>query len=248
MASLPKITLEDYLRQYLDNVARKNEKISFSDYSEKYHSDYRGRYADAITRILEDERRAASGESVVQEKLAGKGLSGGGYARYVASGLTTDNREARQAAEDEYKDSLTKAENQYSRYEIAYDIKQQELAEELAKKFKEDKIVSPQNAYAYAIEAGLSKESATALSISVTAATRDELKHRLVEGLFNRTLSAESAVALAKLYGIEGEELEKLESMFEWYKVNHTEIPKDFLDYITNLAGYFNPLAKYPDN
>ena len=247
MAKIPEITLEDYLRQYLDNQAIKNEKQTFSEYSEKYHSDYKGRYNDAITKILEKERRAASDVGVAGEKLGGAGLENSGYARYIKSGLTPDLTGERAKAEDAYNDSRTKAETQYNRYSIAYDIDQEETAEKVKDELFKNGVTDPANVYTYAIEAGLTKENATALAVSITAATRDELKTKLIDGLFKRTLSAESASALAKLYGFEGKELEELEGMFEWYKVNHTEIPADFLDYLTKLSSYFNPASRTED-
>lgn len=247
MAKLPTITLEDYLRQYLDNKAIKNEKISFSEYGERYHSDYKGRYNDAITRILEKERRAESEVGAKGERLGSMGLENSGYAEYIKSGLTPDLTDERRAAEDAYNEARTKAETQYNKYEIAYDINQKEASEKVTDDLFKKGVTDPGNAYAYAIEAGLSKENATAVAISITSATRDELKRRLIDGLFKRTLSAESAVALAKLYGFEGKELEELQGMFEWYKVNHTEIPKDFLDYLTTLSSYFNPVTKTKD-
>ena len=137
--------------------------------------------------------------------------------------------------------------NMYTYADANYDINQKEASEKVTDDLFKKGVTDPGNAYAYAIEAGLSKENATAVAISITSATRDELKRRLIDGLFKRTLSAESAVALAKLYGFEGKELEELQGMFEWYKVNHTEIPKDFLDYLTTLSSYFNPATKTKD-
>lgn len=235
--SKKKTNLEDFLDSYIKNREIKNRALSYGDYLRNTNGEYKsgyykGRLSAAIDRKSADRKYGASRES-----LASSGLIGSGYAEHLKSLTGAKYKSSITSLDEQLKSNEAKAKSGYYKYLSDYDASQTALKGKVLESLIGNEVINTDEAYDYAISAGLAPEAAAATSQSAHNEVRKRLRLKVISDMFKRELSPELAADYARELGLGDEDAEDLAKIAEKYRNDFDGFSKEYLEYLESVGN-----------
>lgn len=219
MAIKGKTELEKFLKEYIKNREISNGPDSFETYKRESGKEYDQAYSRAMNEALVKGRVSKYGAGA--EAVLDKGISGG-YLSHLEAKRGDEYQERVREITDARDESMAQAKRGYLSYLDTYGRKQDRIRNSLVVRLIEDEVYDPNDIYEHAINAGLNLKEATATIGFVQSGTRSAIKKRLLDMVFNLTISPEDAAARAAEYGLPKEDidyiLEETKKYRQYYK------------------------------
>lgn len=156
--------------------------------------------------------RAKTGYGAKAEALASKGLVGSGYSDYLEAQAYAANRADVQSAIAREAEAKRLADNQYDEMSYAANAEANKLITEQNQKAAENKAT-----------AEFEKDKAILEAQQGATSYKEGIFNDILAKVQNGTYTQEEAVNLAKLYGIEGDQLKSITNSVNAYKTKQTE-------------------------
>ena len=226
-----KPTLVGFLDEYIKSSAKKNEKKSYAEWLTDRGSTTVKDYAAALS-AARAEAASLPTHGATAERLAGVGLSGSGYAGYLAKKGEIANEELYRGISERYNTKIAAEKEDYYDYSDDFDERTEKTKSSVIDSIKRNKIVSFADAYALAVNKGLSYEDATAAAKSGTDAAVAAVKDEVIQKIFEEYLTYGEALALAKSLGLGGEDAEELGEFAKQYTSYGDSYGKSYSKYL----------------
>ncbi len=227
--------LEDFFKMYLENRNRENDPYTYENYKRQRGSTYDTDYYSALTSAMAENRGREHGQA--SEKLAERGLLGGGYAEHLGSleGVSYDTRKAALTKE---RDRRAAGERRgYLRYLDSYNRNQDRIRQNVVKLLIEEEQTDANEIYRYAVEAGLNSTTARSIISSVRTVTRDKVRTRILEDVYAYKITPAAAEARAKEFGLDNEDILYIKKATEKFKIEYQNFSNSYLEFLEDQAN-----------
>lgn len=248
-----KKTLEEFIKDYVDKKIEDGEMLGIGDYT-------------ATTLSRPDESHKAFGDALISltggaeygrqgERLAERGLSDSGYARYLSEIKERKKSElmSKKGAPVDHTDSgygeylakyVSNAESLYAkenesdakiRDQVARERERYEnLRLTVSNKIVSEGLINYDRAYDYAISMGLSDKDASVIARESSETARKNAKLAVLERIVTNNLSPAKAFVYAQSYGLSEEDATVLSDAARkiTQDIENDEYSKSYLDYL----------------
>jgi hypothetical protein len=213
------LTLEDFIKNYINNLQIQNTRESYEDFVKRQGIDSSGILNRGISEAEGDYVRASTGYGRLAEGLSGMGLSGSGYSDYLGSmaysalqktkeGLLFDYAENERRNVKNYESYLSEIAKQnkseikdYVGFLVSLDKKTTQSFADVVKTINSQNITNYEAAYKVATEAGLTGEVAeNAANIGCALATEAKYK-TVIDKIISHNFSESEAYYYARSMG-----------------------------------------------
>lgn len=206
--------LGDFLKNYVRNKALSQEKVkSFDAFLATEGLDASGDRADTLAAALAEYERDLPTYGATAEALSRSGLTESGYGDYLASVAEAGLLAASAEAEDAYREAENKQLQSYASYLEREATERASLREKVLRAIENADVMHYDDAYSYAVTAGLGDADARAVAESAMlreqrASMQEILDKVLYRGYDQKTvlryamasgLSAKDAARIARL-------------------------------------------------
>lgn len=225
----------DFVKDYINNQKVTNSKESYEDWLTRNGIDSSGIYDLDIKNARSDYAKATAGFGALGEGLSSSGLLGSGYSDYINASAYGQLQKARQNALSKYSENERANKSAYSEYVKKLAQESSSLLDKVNRGIIENGITDFDDAYSYAIGAGIDPGAASELAKSASSAVKESIKEEIGRLIINDKLSAKEAKAYALYRGLSEEDAESIYSLAS--KINDYFTRPDgesYLDYITN--------------
>lgn len=229
---MSKATLEEFIENYLQNKKKENTATGYADWLKTNGIQSEKIYADSIRDITGDYKRTRSEYGAVAEGLSDIGLTSSGYSDYL-SGQAYSNMQKRKAgAISKYAENEAKNRTGYAEY-----LKERgEKYEKVLSAAKKSGIVELEDAFGYALAAGLDNESAALLAKTVNDTHKKELRDSALEAILRNKFNKKQARQYALSLGL-GEEVANELAEYAYTMNSSAYYSNGYLDYIEDKAN-----------
>ena len=191
------------LEEKYKDALNANKEDSYYTYISKNGIRANDKYHDTLAKADTERMLSSTDYGALAEKLSSSGLNGSGYEDYINSlsvkGYTEQLKKADERRQtDEYKNKKN-----YTDYLSDYEAVQLKISESLIKKIASGNNFSIEDAYAEAIEAGISKTLAYATAKAGVDKAKDTFKSKAIQHAKLNGLSAEEARSYALMLGLD---------------------------------------------
>lgn len=228
-------TLEEFVKTYIQNKAKSSSKESYADWLKSNGVNSEKIYSDSIRDITADYERAKSSYGAAAESLAELALSQSGYSDYLTANAYSAMQKRKAGAMNKYAENEAQNRSGYQSY-----LKEVSNAEEKAYKsvvsdLTSDGILDYEQAYNYAIGAGLSEENAILAAKTANDTVRKNLKQSAVKTIIAQGLNKKQAKEYALAIGLSEEDAEEL-SEYAGEINTYAYLDSGYLEYLKNKA------------
>lgn len=189
-------------RNRIDRRALQNRPRSEEAYLSAALADARQTHAEAGEAAETQYRRTLPTYGLTAEQLGTQGLAKSGYAAYLAARASDTKNRQMDSAASRYLETLAEAKGSYRSYLQAHQAQQSSLARAVTDELSDRDKLTREEAYAYAIERGLSEDSALYAAARGVRAVRDRLYQSAAEHITKAGLSRQEATAYALSIGL----------------------------------------------
>lgn len=229
-------SLKSFLDTYIKNQSINNGPNNYTAYIAEQSSKIDNTYAKAMEKLYLNSAKSRAGYGTNAQSLSNMGLSNSGYAKYIDSQVNSQldaGKSALLSQESEERDALGTS---YKDYLRNYSEERGKLTNSITDKLISNKILDYKSAYSYAISAGLSHEEANVASQNAYSALRQGVISSLITDLTNMHLTVDMAETLAKSYGLNSEDVERVRNYALIIEGRGDEVPEDFLKELENIS------------
>ncbi len=229
---MSKTTLEEFIENYLQNKKKENTATGYEDWLKTNGIQSEKIYADSIRDITGDYKRTRSEYGAVAEGLSNIGLTSSGYSDYL-SGQAYSNMQKRKAgAISKYAENEAKNRTGYAEY-----LKERgEKYEKVLAGAQKSGIVNLEDAFSYALAAGLDNESAALLAKTVSDREKKRLRDSALDAIIKNKFNKKQAHEYALSLGL-GEDVAKELAEYAYTMNSSAYYSSDYLDYIKDKAN-----------
>ena len=229
-------TLEEFIKNYIENQAPKKEKLSYEAWVSKNGINAADSYKSSIRDADVAYAKGGVGYGRSGEAIHSSGLSNSGYSAYLNTLKDESYKKAREGALTEYINSTKKNVYGYRDYSDAFDADMEKQFTSVYNQLTSGKIANYDRAYDYAISSGLTHENAKVIAENATAKVREDLKAKAIDTALNYTLSKEEARQYALGLGLDYEDANEVALTIERMNDAHSSTNKEPPKYTTD--GY----------
>lgn len=207
-------TLEDFVRDYVQNVKIGSSTAGYSDWLKEHGVDAEKIYSSKIASVEGNYLKTSPSYGKVAEKLSGIGLLNSGYYDYLNKKASGDYKKSRDAIETEYIKNRSENINGYADY-----VEKTLNESELSQKNKIDSVISTlramgsinfEVAYDYALSQGLSEAEAENAATHAIERSRKSAKQQVATAIVNKRLTREQAKNYSLAMGLGQKDSEEL--------------------------------------
>lgn len=229
-------TLEEFVKNYINNKSKAGEKTSYADWLSLNGINSEGIYRDSLKDINGDYIRAKSEYGTLAERLGQLGLSSAGYSDYLSGKAYSEMQKRKAGAKAAYSENERKNRKGYGEY-LEKQVKEaREIYENTVASITKAGIMNYEDAYAYAIGAGLTEENAALAAKSAGDAVRKQIWNTAVKTVIEKSYNEKQAREYALLLGLSEEEANELGKYAD--RINsHGYYSSDYLDYIKDKVN-----------
>lgn len=197
-------------RNRVDKRARQNLPRSEEVYLSATLASAKQAHAEATEDAEEQYRRTLPTYGLTAEQLGTQGLAKGGYAAYLATRARDTKNRRMDSAASSYLETLAEAKGSYRSYLQAYQKQQSSLSKTVTEELSARDNLTREDAYAYAVERGLSEDGALYAAARSTRTVRDRLYQSAADHITQGGLSRREAVAYALSVGLSEQDAARL--------------------------------------
>lgn len=230
-------SLSAFLEKYLRSKNTEVGAMSFAEYETLNPNLQKSGYLNALEKRYSERARNKSYYGKSAEALANASLTASGYSAFL-------EREANLASDAEVgeKYALYKAadaENMtgYLNYLDNYAKEIRKLKTSVSDSLIKNNVVSKDEAYEYALGAGLSESDALAISKNVYGTARRNLLNTVTERITDFELDAEGAKLYARTLGFDEEDVDYVGKYAEALIERRGEGGEDYIEYLRQKAN-----------
>lgn len=189
-------------------------------------------YDSSIRNAVIDYMKAKSEYGTRAEGLAKTGLSSGGYSDYLSGKAYTALQQTKRAAASEYYSNERKNRLGYSSYLESLENAESELYGKVSDAIAEKQLAKYEDAYEYAVRAGLSEKMAESAAGSATKIAAENIKRDIMKLVLNNKLSYKETKSYAVFMGLSEEDAEWLSQFAKSHNYLAFDSGSSYLDYI----------------
>ena len=208
--NLKNSSLEEFLDNYIARKTIKNEKKSYGDWIRARGVNSAKEYGDKLKSITESYISSASGTGSGSERISSLGLKGSGYERYLKSRAEETFADEKERALSDYAKSDAENRFGYESYLAKLTKDENKSFESVVKNIGASGIMNFEDAYRYAVSAGLSKEAAASAAKSGSEIAHKNLRDTVIKAIINKSLGGTQTKKFALGLGLSPEEAEEL--------------------------------------
>ena len=231
-----KASLQSFFDDYIKNQSINNGPGEYQAYIAEQSAKIDSTYSNALENLYSDNAKSYAGYGTTAQRLSDMGLTDSGYAKYInrlaktrlESGkddLLSQKYEARSALGASYED-----------YIKSYVDKRNTLTANITDKLIGNKILDYASAYSYAVSAGLSDSEAKIASQNAYNALRQGIISSIITDLTNMHLTTDMATTLAKSYGLNNADVERVRNYALIIEGRKDEVSDEFLKELEDLS------------
>ena len=229
--------LSDFLKKYLSGKTLGEGAMSYSDYETLNPNLKKKDYLTALEKRYSNLARNRSNYGTSAENLAKGSLTSSGYSAFL-------ERNAKSALDADVNEKYAlyktaEAENMtgYLNYLDNYQKQIKKLKTSVTDSLIKNKVVNKQDAYEYALEAGLSESDALTVSQNVYESAKRKLISEVMESVASYKLDAEGARLYAEAMGLSEKDAKGIGEYAEAIISNRIDTGDEYLDYLRELAN-----------
>ena len=170
---------------------------------------------DGMRKRGEAERLLAAADTshgALGESLVKSGLDGGGYEQYLMGQAADKSRELYGAAREASLSAEADTKAGYAAYLSDYENVQRKISDSVIKHFSEGTVFDIDEAYRYAVGAGLSADSATVTAARAVRAAKENTADYVIRLALRTHMSPKQARYHGKKYGLDEQYLKRIYS------------------------------------
>lgn len=228
-------TLEEFVKTYIQNKVKSSSADSYADWLKANGVNAEKIYSDSIRDITADYERAKSEYGNKAESLAKLGLTASGYSDYLSANAYSAMQKRKAGARDKYAENEASNRSGYAKYLNEITEGESKAYKSIVSAITNEGILDYEEAYNYAVGAGLSEENAKLAAKTASDMVRRDVRERVIKTIiaqnFNKKQAKEYALALG-LDENDAEELAKYASEINEYSY----FGDDYLEYLKNKA------------
>ncbi|MBP3592490.1 MAG: hypothetical protein J6K14_08415 [Clostridia bacterium] len=206
---------------FITKKKRENEPGSFSVWMRKHGTELKNELTPDKAATIKAKSAPTHGTNA--EALFDKGLTGSGYARFLADEADRSFKAAKQNYDRDAASTLEKNLSGYARYLTSHREAQDTLRKQMIERIGRGESFDTEGAYQIAIAAGLTEENARAAATLGVAAAKERATSRLLEMILEQRLQAARVTEYARSMGFNDEELERFAAYAK--QINSTKVP-----------------------
>ena len=225
-------TLEDFMKKYIANASITNGADTLDAYMHKNGINYDRTYSRAVESLYANKAKNSAGYGRNYRDLSNKGLQNSGYARYVDSLSNSSFYKGLTAAKGERDLAEAKTLGEYSSYLEQYKKQQNALKESVSSHLIDKGVVNLNDAVAYGIAQGLSKEDAIAIGNNVYSVNKQKVFNDILSQSPALGLDRDGAVLLAKKMGVTEIDAQAFGDEIDEMLKHYSSISEGYLEYL----------------
>lgn len=224
-------TLEDFVENYIKN----KKAASYAEWVERYGTNTERNYSDAIRSANADYRLARSEYGSVAERLGDMGLTANGYSDYLNGKAYSVMQEKKKEAKSDYAEGESANRIAYESYIEKLVADGKETYDGTVERITSAKISDYDEAYEYALAAGLSEKAAASAAREASGAVARQIKEAVMKTVINRSLTETQTREYALSLGLGEEDAAELA---EYAKAinGYAKTSGDYLKYLKEKA------------
>lgn len=235
-------TLEEFIKNYVQNVKIGNTTESYADWLKEHGVDAKRAYSSGIGALDASYLKTTPKYGKAAEKISDMGLSESGYAEYLEGKAKKEYADNRNAAESEYlklRDNNMKAYTEYTKKSLSNEEKlRNETIKSAVNFIKGANNPNFGDAYDYAISQGLSEDDAKAVASKATEYVRYRARKIVAQDIILRRLTRTQTRNYCLTLGLSPEDAEELAEYA--YRINestNTADPDSILGELKDKLG-----------
>ena len=226
-------TLEDFIKNYIQSKAKSNTAESYEAWLSKNGIDSERIYADSIRDITGDYKRAKSEYGSLAESLGKLGLTASGYSDYLNGKAYSEMQRRKSGARDKYAENEAKNRQGYAKYLEERAESESSKYKSIIKSISDAGIMNYDDAYNYAVSAGLSGQAAEVAAQNASDIVRKKARENVLKTIISENFNTKQAREYALALGLSESEADELADYAN--KINRDSYySSDYLDYLKN--------------
>ena len=208
--------LGDFLKNYVRNKAISQEKVkTYDDFLKSEGLDASGDRADTLAAALADYERDLPTYGATAEALSRSGLTESGYGDYLASVTEAGLLAASAEAEDAYREAENGQLQSYASYLEKEAEDRASLREKVLRAIENADVMYYDDAYSYAVTAGLGDADARAVAESAILREKRASMQDVLEKVLHHGYDQKTALRYAMASGLSAKDAARIASLAE---------------------------------
>ncbi len=203
---------------------------SYQNWVDTYGIDSKKIYDSNIKNAETDYKKALSGYGALSESLSSKGLSGSGYSDYINGKAYQTLQKSKADALMDYADNQRKNIKSYSDYITSKQNEAGKLKKDIANQLLSKKITSYDDAFDYAVSAGVDAESAREIAKLTTGITKNEIKKEIGNLAIKNNMTSSEARLYALFSGLSQAEADEIADFVIKYNEHYSYSDDSYMD------------------
>ena len=204
-----KKTLEEFISEYVNNKVKSNSKQSYAAWLKANGIDSEKIYSEKLKDIETDYKSGLNNYGAAAESLSRQGLSESGYSDYLNGKVYSEMQRSKRYAKSEYENNIQKNEKGYADYLDSYIKNENKTFASVVKTIDSNGIIDYDAAYRYAVNQGLSEDTAKIAAKTASDIARKKLKDSVIRKIVSAGLTETQVKEYAMGLGLsEAEALE----------------------------------------
>ena len=229
-------SLQSFFDDYIRNQSINNGTADYQAYIAAESRKIDDTYSSAIEKLYSDSARAKAGYGTTAEMLGDMGLTNSGYAKYVDSRINESLKSGISDVLSQKSTAKSSLGSSYEDYVKDYVNDRNKLTVSITDKLISNKILNYDSAYFYAVTAGLSDNEAKIAAENAYNALRQGVISSIITELTNMHLTADMATTLAKSYGLNGADVERVRNYALIIEGRKDEVSDEFLKELEDMS------------
>lgn len=229
-------TLEDFMKKYIENRAATSGAMTYDAYKYGQGANYDRDYAKAVESLYAKTSKTSAGYGQNYQALSNKGLQNSGYSEYIDELSDRSFSKGLTALKGERDLEEAKTIKGYSDYLERYAKEQNALKSAVSSHLISTGVVNLDEAVAYGLSLGLSREDAIAIGQSVYSANKQKVFNDIIAQVATLGLDRDGAIALAKRMGVTDGDAEAFGDEVEDMLKHYSSVSEGYLEYLSQRS------------
>ena len=231
-----KSSLQSFFEDYIRNQSINNGPGDYQTYVSEQSAKIDSTYGDAMEQLYLDSKKSLAGYGAKAQSLSDMGLTNSGYAKYIDSQVNSQLKEGRNDIISQKGEAKSALGLSYKDYIKDYVDNRNKLTANITDKLINNKILDYNSAYSYAVSAGLSDSEAKIASQNAYNALRQSIISSIITELTNMHLTTDMATTLAKSYGLNSADVERVRNYALIIEGRKGEVSDEFLKELEDMS------------
>lgn len=229
-------SLQSFFDTYIKNQSISNGTADYQAYIAEQSAKIDDTYNDALERLYSDSVRSRSTYGTTAQALSNMGLTNSGYAKFIDSQSKSMLKAGKDDIISKESDKRSELGASYKDYIKDYVNNRNKLTASITDKLINNGILDYNSAYSYAVSAGLSDKEAKVASQNAYNALRQNVITSIVTKLTDMHLTTDMATTLAKSYGLNAADVERVRNYALFIEGKKTEVSDEFLKELEDMS------------